>query len=61
MHESYGRSLKQESNVRKYLQTGDPSALGKPQFEIPYPDSIRLRSLLDNPTLRPILPPYLSR
>jgi len=61
LHESYSHSLKQESNVRKYLQTGDPSALVKPQFEIPYPDSIRLRSLLDNPTLRPILPPYLSR
>lgn len=58
---SYGLSLKQESNVRKYLKTGDPSALVQPQFEIPYPDSVRLRSLLDNPTLRHILPPYLSQ
>ena len=61
VRESYGNSLKQESNVRKYLKTGDPSVLVQPQFEIPYPDSIRLRSLLDNPTIRPILPPYLSR
>lgn len=61
VHESYGNSLKQESNVRKYLKTGDPSVLVQPQFEIPYPDSIRLRSLLDNPTIRPILPSYLSR
>lgn len=59
--ESYSNSLKQESNVRKYLKTGDPSVLVQPQFEIPYPDSVRLRSLLDNPTIRNILPPYLSR
>ncbi|MBO9613270.1 MAG: hypothetical protein J7619_11270 [Dyadobacter sp.] len=57
VYESYNNSLKQESNVRKYLETGDPSVLVQPQFEIPYPDSIRLRSLLDNPTLRNILPP----
>lgn len=55
---SHGLSLKQESNVRKYLKTGDPSALVQPQFEIPYPDSVRLRSLLDNPTIRNILPPF---
>lgn len=57
VRESYSNSLKQESNVRRYLKTGDPSVLVQPQFEIPYPDSIRLRSLLDNPTLRNILPP----
>lgn len=59
VHESHNLSLKQLSNVRKYLTTGDPSALAQPQFEIPYPDSVRLRSLLDNPTLRRILPPVV--
>jgi hypothetical protein len=61
VHESHNLSLKQESNVRKYLKTGDPSVLVQPQFEIPYPDSVRLRSLLDNPTIRNILPSYLSQ
>ncbi|SEI59242.1 hypothetical protein SAMN05216327_102636 [Dyadobacter sp. SG02] len=61
VYRTYDLSKKQEMNVRKYLKTGDPSALVQPLFEIPFPDSVRLRSLLDNPTLRPILPPYLSR
>nr|WP_295922736.1 hypothetical protein [uncultured Dyadobacter sp.] len=56
VYEAHSLSLKQVSNVRRYLETNDPSALAKPQFEIPYPDSVRLRSLLDNPTLRRILP-----
>ncbi|WP_342085320.1 hypothetical protein [Dyadobacter sp. OTU695] len=61
VHESHNLSLKQESNVRKYLKTGDPSVLVQRQFEIPYPDSVRLRSLLDDPTIRNILPSYLSQ
>ncbi|WP_353719166.1 hypothetical protein [Dyadobacter sp. 676] len=61
VYRSYELSLKQESNVRKYLKTGDASVLVQPRFEIPYPDSVRLRGLLDNPTLRNILPPHLSR
>ena len=61
IHQNYELSMKQETNVRQYLHTGNPAVLVQPQFEIPYPDSIRLRSLLDNPTIRPILPPYLSR
>ncbi|GGM95400.1 hypothetical protein GCM10010967_31030 [Dyadobacter beijingensis] len=56
----YGQSLKQERNVKRYLQTNDPSALVQPQFEIPYPDSVRLRTLLDDPTIRSILPGYLT-
>lgn len=60
IHQNYELSMKQETNVRNYLHTGNPAVLVQPQFEIPYPDSIRLRSLLDNPTIRPILPPYLS-
>lgn len=61
IYQTYELSVKQETNVRRYLKTGDPSVLVQPQFEIPYPDSIRLRSLLDNPTIRPILPAYLSQ
>lgn len=60
IYQTYALSLKQETNVRQYLHTGNPAVLVQPQFEIPYPDSIRLRSLLDNPTIRPILPSYLS-
>lgn len=56
VRQTHGLSLKQDANVRKYLKTHDPAALVQPQFEIPYPDSIRLRSLLDNPVLRGILP-----
>lgn len=61
VYESHNLSLKQESNVRKYLKTGDRSVLVRRQFEIPYPDSVRLRSLLDNPTIRRILPSYLKK
>lgn len=61
IYRGYGLSVKQEANVRNYLKTGDASQLVKPKFEIPYPDSVRLRSLLDNPTIRPILPPYLRQ
>ncbi|WP_090146268.1 hypothetical protein [Dyadobacter soli] len=60
VYHTYELSMKQETNVRKYMKTGDASVLVQPLFQIPYPDSIRLRSLLDNPTIRPILPPYLS-
>jgi hypothetical protein len=48
-------------NVRSYLTTGDVSFLtDKPLFHIPYPDPDRLRSLLDEPEIRAILPPVLS-
>lgn len=53
---AYGLSLKQEQNVRRYLQTNDPGALDQPQFEIPYPQAERLQLLLDTPTIRRILP-----
>lgn len=61
VYQTHGLSLKQHQNVMQYLQTNDPSALVQPQFEIPYPDSVRLRSLLDNPTLRRILPRELKQ
>lgn len=50
-------SLIQERNVRNYLCTGDFQHLSnKPQLHIPYPDPVRLRSLLDNYAIRLILP-----
>lgn len=47
----------QEKNVRNYLCSGDYSyLLNKPSQFIPYPDPARLKSLLDNPVIRRILP-----
>lgn len=47
----------QERNVRNYLCSGDYSyLLNKPSQFIPYPDPARLKSLLDNPVIRCILP-----
>jgi hypothetical protein len=57
---THNLSLKQEKNVREYLRTNNPSALDQPQFEIPYPHPERLRELIDNPTIRGILPGYLT-
>lgn len=50
--------LAQESNVRGYLATGDFARYlaGKPQLDIPYPDVAYLARLLDDPTLRAVLP-----
>jgi len=48
-------------NVRGYLTTGDFGFLnGKPPLAIPYPDANRLRTLLDTPVIRAILPPTLG-
>jgi hypothetical protein len=49
--------VEQEKNVRAYLCSGDFAALQKkPRYFVPYPDPDRLKSLLDNPTIRKILP-----
>jgi hypothetical protein len=53
-------SLLQEKNVRLYLKTKDPKYLDQPKFEIPYPEPVRLRSLLDNPVILGILPVQLD-
>lgn len=45
--------LEMENNVRGYLCTGDFSYLQKP---IPFYDPVRFKSLLDNQTIRSILP-----
>jgi hypothetical protein len=51
------QNLEQEKNVRAYLCTGDSSnLLDKPFLYTPYPNSERLQNLLDNPTIRSILP-----
>jgi hypothetical protein len=47
----------EERNVSLYTATGDVAHLAnKPFLYIPYPDSGRLRSLLDRPSLQSILP-----
>jgi hypothetical protein len=52
----------QERNVRGYLLTGGESWLQDADFlEIPYPSAERLRQLLDDKTIRGILPVSLSR
>lgn len=51
------KGLEQEKNVRAYLCTGDISHLQNKPFEfIPYPYPEILKSLLDNPAIRSVLP-----
>lgn len=50
-------SIAQENNVRSYLCSNDPSHLqNKPHQHIPYPNAERLQSLLDDASIRKILP-----
>ncbi|MEO6286202.1 MAG: hypothetical protein ABIN80_25675 [Dyadobacter sp.] len=56
---NYRLSLIQTANVSKYLKTNNKSYLQQPKWQIPYPDPVRLQQLLDNPTLREILPPSI--
>jgi hypothetical protein len=47
----------EEQNVRAYVATGDRKYVeGDPPPRIPYPDPSRLATLLDDPTIREILP-----
>lgn len=49
--------LEQEKNVRAYLCSGDIEHLqNKPFLSVPYPNPEMLKKLLDNPTIRRILP-----
>ncbi len=53
-------SLLQERNVRGYLTTGQREWLHNAAFlEIPYPSPDRLQQLLDDPTIRGIMPRQL--
>jgi hypothetical protein len=58
---NYRLSLIQTANVYKYLETNNKSYLQRPKWQIPYPDPVRLQQLLDNPTLRGILPPSIVK
>jgi len=50
----------QEFNVRGYLLTSDERFLREVDFlKIPYPSGERLQQLLDDPTIRKVLPPDL--
>lgn len=46
----------QQDNVRRYLAGADLRAPQAGEFELPYPDTNRLKSYLDDPVLRRILP-----
>ena len=51
------QGLEQERNVRAYLCSGDIIHLqNKPFLFVPYPNPERLKSLLDNPAIRSVLP-----
>lgn len=51
------QGLEQEKNVRAYLCTGDGANLrDKPFLYVPYPNPERLQNLLNNLTIRSILP-----
>lgn len=56
MQNRHKMALVQIKNVSDYLKTGDSTALQKPAYEIPYPDPVRLKKLLDNPSLRSVFP-----
>ncbi|NIJ54146.1 hypothetical protein [Dyadobacter arcticus] len=53
-------SVIQTRNVCMYLKTSDKKFLQTKKWEIPFPDPVRLQSLLDNPTIREILPKPMS-
>ncbi|MDQ6860203.1 MAG: hypothetical protein M3032_03490, partial [Verrucomicrobiota bacterium] len=47
----------EEQNIRYYLATGDRSAInGGSGARVPYPDAQRFATLIDDPTIRKILP-----
>ncbi|RDS79793.1 hypothetical protein [Dyella psychrodurans] len=49
-------TVNETRHVRDYLATGNPVVLQQPPLYIPYPDATRLQSLLDNLTIRAMLP-----
>ncbi|MBE9463519.1 hypothetical protein ACFP1I_11365 [Dyadobacter subterraneus] len=58
MQNRHKMGLIQIKNVSEYLRTGNQSTLQKPAFQIPYPDPVRLKQMLDNPALRSSLPTF---
>ena len=53
--------LRQTANVRAFLLSGDPSLFtNKPLLDVPYPIPDRLVALLQDPTIRAILPRELG-
>jgi hypothetical protein len=56
------QGLEQETNVRAYLCSGEITHLkNKPLLFVPYPNPERLKTILDNPTIRSILPGNVYR
>lgn len=56
IHKIHDYSLLQTRNVCMYLKTNDKTFLDKKGFEIPFPNPVRLKELLDKPSIRKILP-----
>ncbi|MBO9663789.1 hypothetical protein [Dokdonella sp.] len=54
-----GQTQVQTENTRAYVATGDFRHLQQPFLHIPYPSADRLRSLLDEPSIRAMLPPSI--
>jgi hypothetical protein len=52
MVERHEQTLVQTRNVEAYLRDGEARHLDQPHFQIPYPNAARLKSLLDDPTIR---------
>jgi hypothetical protein len=51
----------QEAKLRSYILTGDNSALdGNGLHDLPYPSVVRLKALLDDPSIRSTLPPIIN-
>jgi hypothetical protein len=55
------QGLQQEGNVKAYLCTGIfDNLLNKPLQDIPFPDPIYLKNMLDDKLIRLILPPNIN-
>jgi hypothetical protein len=54
-------ALIQQMKLHAYVTTGDAAQLsGRGLRDLPYPDRERLKSLLDDPTIRSVLPPAID-
>jgi uncharacterized membrane protein len=56
MKKNHQLSVLQATHVTDYLISGDSTHLQQAPYHIPYPHAVRLKRLLDDPTIRSILP-----
>lgn len=57
---SKAESLEAESRLRTYLCTHDRNVLDEPDANIPYPDTERLKLLLDQPVVQSMMPSVVT-